>query len=222
MKHIRKYIYLFVLNLIVISMQAQSSGKSFSAFKQHEDSMKTYAFNIVNAREAADRFRSDSIFTKMLVRALKEPHSFYYPFDSLQTISRLYAPDSSFRIFTWQVVKDENTFRRHGAIQINTKDGSATLSSVTKLLLTNTDHVITNMNCGSNILRILEYRNGKKYYTLFGYDENNIRSTRNGLKSFALRTGQTVFSGPFSVLQKIRYRKQTRFKLSGVEGKYFV
>ena len=150
MKHILKYIYFLGLNLIVISLQAQSSGNSFSAFKQHEDSMKSYAFNIVNARGAAERFRADSIFTKMLVRALKEPYSFYYPFDSLHTISRLYAPDSSFRIFTWQVVKDENTFRRHGAIQINTKDGSLLLYPLLDKtpLHNNTDHITTTNTTG--------------------------------------------------------------------------
>ncbi|MBS1751303.1 MAG: hypothetical protein JST63_15495 [Bacteroidetes bacterium] len=221
MKHIRKYIYLFVLNLIVISMQAQSSGKSFSAFKQHEDSMKTYAFNIVNAREAADRFRSDSIFTKMLVRALKEPHSFYYPFDSLQTISRLYAPDSSFRIFTWQVVKDENTFRRHGAIQINTKDGSLQLYPLLDKtpLLTNTDHITTtNMNwVGAIYYRILENNyNGKKYYTLFGYDENNIRSTKKRIEVLHFdEQGRPVFGGPFFSFAKDQVPKpvQTRFTI---------
>jgi alginate O-acetyltransferase complex protein AlgI len=46
-------------------------------------------------------FRADSLFTKGLVQALKMPNSFNYPFDSLITISRIYAPDSSFRIFSY-------------------------------------------------------------------------------------------------------------------------
>src|ERR1700761_3057700 len=66
--------------------------------ERHEDSLKGYAYNIVNAETAADRFIDDSSFIRSLVRSLREPNSFYYPFDSLETISRLYAPDSSFRI----------------------------------------------------------------------------------------------------------------------------
>jgi hypothetical protein len=105
------YTYLFLLHffccVFVADVNAQSPQKTFGAsMPLRQDSMKQYAFDIVNAASAAERFNADSVFTKMLVRALKEPYSFYFPFDSLQTISRLYAPDSSFRIFTWQVVKD--------------------------------------------------------------------------------------------------------------------
>ena len=63
----------------------------------------------------------------MLVRSLKIPNSFYFPFDSLQTISKLYAPDSSFRIFTWQIKKDVYVFIQRGAIQMRTADGSLKL-----------------------------------------------------------------------------------------------
>ncbi len=221
MKHILKYIYFLGLNLIVISLQAQSSGNSFSAFKQHEDSMKSYAFNIVNARGAAERFRADSIFTKMLVRALKEPYSFYYPFDSLHTISRLYAPDSSFRIFTWQVVKDENTFRRHGAIQINTKDGSLLLYPLLDKtpLLNNTDHITTTNNnwVGAIYYRIIENNfKGQKFYTLLGYDENNFRSTKKRIEVLHFdEQGKPVFGGPFFSFAKDQTPKpvQTRFSI---------
>ena len=79
-----------------------------------------FAFDIVNAPEAGQRFRADSFFIRMLVRSLKIPNSFYFPFDSLQTISKLYAPDSSFRIFTWQVKKDVYVFMQRGAIQMRT------------------------------------------------------------------------------------------------------
>src|SRR3954471_20392171 len=67
-----------------------------------EDSLQVLSDSMVNAIAPAGRFRSDSTFIKTFVRALKTRHSFYYPFDSLQTVSKLYPPDSSFRIFTWQ------------------------------------------------------------------------------------------------------------------------
>src|SRR3954468_783332 len=109
------------------------SGKHISAsglaqFEKQQDSLKSLADNIVNAPEANQRFRSDSSFIRMLVRSLKIPHSFYYPFDSLLTISKLYAPDSSFRIFTWQIKKDVYVFLQRGAIQMRTSDGSLKLT----------------------------------------------------------------------------------------------
>lgn len=183
--------------------------------------MKTYAFDIVNARGAAERFRADSVFTKMLVRALKEPHSFSYPFDSLKTISRLYAPDSSFRIFTWQVIKDESTFRRHGAIQMNTKDGSLLLYPLLDKtsLLNNINHTTTtNKNwVGAIYYRIIENNfNGKKYYTLFGYDENNLRSTKKRIEVLHFdEQERPIFGGPFFSFEKDETPKpvQTRFSI---------
>ena len=222
MRRILPYIYLFCLDLIVISGAAQSAKSPFAAFMQaHEDSMKKYSFDIVNAREAGDRFRADSIFTRMLVRALKEPYSFSYPFDSLRTISRLYAPDSSFRIFTWQVVKDENTFHRHGAIQINTKDGSLKLYPILDktTLLENTNHITTTNGdwIGAIYYRIVETSfNGRKYYTLFGYDENNFRSTKKRIEVLRFdEQGRPVFGGPFFSFEKDETPKpvQTRFSI---------
>ena len=151
--------------------------------QQKEDSLKNFAVQILEGRDASDRFRADSQFTRMLVRALKIPYSFSYPFDSLETISRIYSPDTSFRIITWQVVKDENTFRRHGAIQMRTSDGSLKLFP----LLDNTRFsenwmdTITNNEAWVGAIYynvVLKKLGNKKYYTLFGYDEHNMRSTR--------------------------------------------
>ena len=91
---------------------------------QNEDSLKHYARKIINGINSADRFKADSLFTRLFMRTLKTPNSFYYPFDSLQSISRLYAPDSSFRIITWQLIINDRIVRQHGVIQMRTDDGS--------------------------------------------------------------------------------------------------
>lgn len=167
-----------------------------------EDSMKQYAHDIVNARQPADRVKADSIFTRMLVRALKEKHSFSYPFDSLQTISRLYAPDSSFRIFTWQLVRDETTFRRHGAIQMNTADGSLSLYPLLDKteLVKDIDNAITDNEewVGALYYKIIQttYQD-KNFYTLLGYDENSFRSTKKRIEVLTFNNGKPVFGGPF-------------------------
>lgn len=199
-----KYFFLAGISLVIQHSFAQSARSSFSTIlKQKEDSLKKYAFDIVNAREVADRFRADSMFTRILVRALKEPHSFSYPFDSLRTISRLYAPDSSFRIFTWQFVKDENVFRRHGAIQIRTNDGSLKLYPLidkTNVLEDINDIVTNNENwIGAIYYRIIQTsHNGKQFYTLLGYDENSFRSTRKRIEVLTFdANNKPVFGGPY-------------------------
>jgi hypothetical protein len=148
-----------------------------------EDSLKEFAFKIIKHEDAAVRLRSDSNFTRVIVRALKIPHSFEYPFDSLITISKIVAPDSSFRIFTWQLVKDESYCRQKGFIQMKTADGSLQLFPLRDVSEFTENPVDTIANHGGWVGAVYykmipkEYQ-GKKYYTLLGYDEHNERTTR--------------------------------------------
>jgi hypothetical protein len=170
------------------------------SFLKREDSLQTFAADIVNAQDAAIRFRSDSNFTKILVRALVQKNSFHHPFDSLSTISRLYPADSSFRIFTWQVVKDDDYCRQRGFIQMKTKDGSLKLfplRDVSEFTEAATD-TIANAGgwMGAVYYRIVQKENqGKKYYTLFGYDENNTRTTKKWIDILSFDERETPVFG---------------------------
>ena len=184
-----------------------------------EDSLKVLASTIVNGREAAERFRADSSFTRMLVRALRTRNSFSHPFDSLKSISRLYAPDSSFRIFTWQVVKDETLFRRHGAIQMRTPDGSLKLYPLIdrSQLIQDQRDTVTNHEwwIGSIYYRIvMKSHQGRNYYTLLGYDEHSMRSTRKRVEVLHFDDqGRPIFGGGFFSFVPDAERKalQSRF-----------
>ena len=81
------------------------SNSDRKILQKKEDSLKIFARQLVQSEDAGERFTADSQFTKMFVRALKIKGSFDYPFDSLNTISMLSPKDSSFKIYTWQLVK---------------------------------------------------------------------------------------------------------------------
>ncbi|MEI6265650.1 MAG: hypothetical protein WCP74_11130 [Sphingobacteriia bacterium] len=168
-----------------------------------EQSLSKYAYDIVNAEEITDRLRADSFFTKNLVQALKTPYSFNYAFDSLKTISRLYAPDSSFRIITWQLMKDFTYYRYKGAIQLKTPDGSLKLIPLydgTDFTERPVDSVRTNENwIGALYYNIvLKKFNNKNYYTLIGYDENDARSTKKWLEVLTFdNNNKPLFGGRF-------------------------
>ena len=186
---------------------------------QQQDSLAGYGQQMVASTDAATRFRSDSIFTRILVRALKTPHSFQFPFDSLTTISRLYSPDSAFRIFTWQVSRDEDLHRRHGAIQMKTNDGSLKLFPLIdrSFLINDQKDTVTNHEwwIGAIYYKILLHElNKKKYYTLLGYDENSIRSTKKRIEVLHFNdNGQPVFGGSFFSFAQdtVRKKDQSRF-----------
>src|SRR5215218_7711074 len=110
MTQIRSFL-IFLLFSVSLSVMGQTLSKqSLLNLGKDEDSMKTYSRQMIIEKTATQRFFADSVFIRMLVRSLKTPHSFYYPFDSLETVSRIYAPDSSFRIFSWEFSRDENFY----------------------------------------------------------------------------------------------------------------
>jgi hypothetical protein len=189
--------------------------------KIKEDSLSVIGKQIVASEEASVRFRSDSQFTRLLVRSLKTPFSFNYPFDSLTTISRLYSPDSLFRIFTWQVSRDADLHRRHGAIQMRTADGSLKLFPLIdrSIVIQNQEDTVTNNEwwIGAIYYRVIkkEYNN-KNYYTLFGYDENSIRSTKKRIEVLTFdEKGSPVFGGKYFTFEKDTINKpvQSRYTI---------
>lgn len=178
----------------------QTPKESFAKIAQKEDSLKGPAFKIIRGINAADRFKADSLFTKIFVRALALPNSFEYPFDSLETISKLYAPDSSFRIFTWQMVINDYVIRQHGAIQMKTKDGSLKLFPLidkSEVCSSPADTIADNKGwIGAVYYKIiLKEAFDKKFYTLIGFDENNIRSTKKIIDILTFADGKPRFGG---------------------------
>jgi len=70
---------LFTFYIQPLSAQHLTSIEK-KAFVIREDSLKPFANNIVLDEDAGKRLKSDSIFTRTLVRALKIKNSFYFPF----------------------------------------------------------------------------------------------------------------------------------------------
>lgn len=166
-----------------------------------EEGMKEDSRAILFGTEPADRVAADSIFTRKFVQALKVSNSFYYPFDSLITISKLYAPDSTFRIFTWNLIIHDNSIRQHGAIQMRTKDGSLKLFPLidkSDIIENRWDTIADNRGwVGAVYYKIIRKElNGEPVYTLLGFDENNIRSNIKMIDVLRFKNGEPVFGAP--------------------------
>ena len=199
----KKTCLLSLLSIIFFTVSAQHISKEDkNTLRQQEDILKNYSNQLVKNDTPLVRFTNDSLFTRMLVKALKTPYSFYFPFDSLQTISKLYSPDSSFRIFTWQMVVNDNLTRQHGAIQMKTYDGSLKLFPLIDKS-DNTDNITDTAGnnkgwIGAVYYKIIENRSSNQnYYTLLGYDENNSRSNRKIIEVLSFSNDEPLFGGRY-------------------------
>lgn len=195
--------------------------------QKKEDSLKVLAQSFLTAAETEDRMRNDSLFIKTLLRSLLVKHSFYYPFDSVKGVSHLYAPDSSFRIFTWQLnFQNEYAFsRQRGAIQHRTSDGSLKLVPLTDYSEFAENPIDSargkNSWIGAVYYNIIQTEHaGKNYYTLFGFDGNSYRTNKKWIDVLTFNAQkQPVFGAQQyftftndSVKRKPQYRYGIEYK----------
>lgn len=180
-------IILSILFLLAQSSFAQQKITPADAkvLRQKEDSLKVLAKTFLTADATEERMHKDSLFIKTLIRSLQVKNSFYFPFDSLQGVSHLYAPDSTFRIFTWQLdFQDSYAYtRQRGAIQFRTPDGSLKLTPL-KDYSEFADNPLDSSRTKNTWIGAVYYNiiktsfNGKDYYTLFGFDGNSYRTNK--------------------------------------------
>src|SRR5437773_4168854 len=216
-----KYILLIVIALASAAPFCNAQ-KILSAdrrkLKEKEDSLQHLAADIILDSLTAGRMRSDSFFVKTLIRALQIKNSFYYPFDSVHGVSKLYAPDSSFRIFTWNISFDDYYSRQRGAIQVRTTDGSLKLTAL-RDFSEFTPNALDSARTKTNWIGAVYYDivktsfNGKNYYTLIGFDNNSVMSNKKWLEVLSFdERNEPVFGGKYFSFEKDSVKRPTQFR----------
>jgi hypothetical protein len=226
---------LTIFLLIGSTLQAQKITKSdLKALNKKQDSLGILSWRTINEISSVNRLISDSVFTKVFVRALSIKNSFYYGFDSVQ-IAKTYAPDSSFKIFTWQVERGKDKIRQRGVIQYKTADGKMKITP----LLDNSEFMddLTQVSNSRNWVGAIYYKillneyQGKKYYTLIGLDENNSESNKKWVEVLTFNeNNEPIFGGPYikHTTQGMRnrfgieYKKDARVKLNWDEDQQMI
>jgi hypothetical protein len=221
-----KIVYLFIALLVLQEAKAQSiiAAPDLKLLRQKEDSLKVLARTFLTAEATGERMRKDSLFVKTLIRSLQVRNSFHYPFDSLRGVSHLYAPDSSFRIFSWQLdFQDSYAYaRQRGAIQFRTADGSLKLIPLKDYSEFADDPIDSTRNrntwIGAVYYNIVKTEHaGKNYYTLFGFDGNSYRTNKKWIDVLTFdNQGQPVFGAKqFFSFEKdsVKRRPQYRYAI---------
>ncbi|MBD0279280.1 MAG: hypothetical protein ICV81_15165 [Flavisolibacter sp.] len=217
----RSFLIVPLLLLFLFSASGQKlTADEVKALRKKEDSLKTLAKDLIVDSLTASRMRKDSLFIRTLVRSLQVKNSFYYPFDSVQGISKLYAPDSTFRIFSWSLNFDDYYSRQRAAIQLRTTDGSLKLIPLrdySEFTDRPWDSVRTKDNwIGAVYYNIIKTQyNGKNYYTLFGIDYNSVRSNKKWIEVMTFNDrGLPVFGGPFFTFEKDSVKRPSQYRYS--------
>ena len=186
----------------VVSAQKINSA-DLKVLRAKEDTLKNLSMHLNTDSLPQQRMLADSAFTKVLVRSLQVKHSFLFPFDSIRGVSKIYSPDSLFRIITWNISYNDYYSRQRGAIQFRTSDGSLKLTPL-RDASEFTDKPQDSVRTRSNWIGAMYYNmvktehKGKSYYTLFGFDNNSAQSSMKWVEVMHFNEKkEPVFGGPF-------------------------
>jgi len=221
MKNITRLMKIFFSQILLIlsccfvtkaqSPNAHPDGQQMLKF---QDSLVSLGFDLVNKETEPDRITANYTFIKTLVGALKTQNSFNFTFDSLKTVSVLPSPDGTFRIFSWYVQNDDESYRYYGTIQMRTPDGKLQLFPLvdyTPFMKSAADTVTTNDKWyGAKYYTIIPVtRNVRSpYYILLGWKGNNIESTKRVIEVLSFKDGKAYFGMPVFDGDKDRPNKQ--------------
>jgi hypothetical protein len=210
-----KFVIVILLGFVTLNVHAQRLSQADRAsLEALQDSLRAMSYDVINGKTESVRQQRNDAFIPKLVSALKTKYSFYYPFDSVLTMAKVYPKDSSFRIFTWPLESDNSTFRHYGVIQMNTKDGSLKLFPLfdNSDFSRNTDTITNNRGwIGCLYYGIIQrhYFNAE-YYTLFGWDANSQTSQKKIAEMLTFKNGEPVFGGPYFSFAEDTVPKPTR------------
>jgi len=164
--------------------------ENYDVLRQHEDSLQQMLKKMVEMTVFEEKKAYCYKFIPKLISALKVKGSFEYPFDSLKIISMLTPTDKKFRIFTWMLEEVDTVgnslitnYRYYGAIQMNNEEEFELYGLVDKSTETSSpeaQELSPKDWFGALYYNIIQKRTpkGQTYYTLFGWDGNNERSTK--------------------------------------------
>ncbi len=191
------------MNLSVIQAQDLIKGISdqdLDSLKNLEIQMQGQAEQIIECADFSTRKTSCYSLIRNLVVALNLPGSFNYPFDSLKQISIVKSPDDKFRIFTWNLRNNDDSYRFYGAIQRNEKTGVTLipLFDAGPLIKKPEDTTVdNNFWWGALYYKIIPVNaKNETYYTLLGWNGASKKSNKKVIDVLRFQEGAVVFGAP--------------------------
>ncbi|MCB0510002.1 MAG: hypothetical protein H6579_09055 [Chitinophagales bacterium] len=192
---------ILLTSISLLSWSQNLNAKELAKFEAAEQVLrKEVSYFKMDSLSFEERVKHIHDFIPRFVAILKDKNSFAYPFDSLNSIMKVYAPDSSFRIFTWQLKEPLGTHKYYGALQMNSESLKLfPLFDYSDTMDVHPQDILSFDNWyGAIYYQCLQNQvGGKNYYTLFGFDEADFVSNRKLMEFLSFdEEGKPVFGAP--------------------------
>lgn len=213
---------------------AQLSEADTKYYMELEDSLQHIQERVFKSKKESNRFEANKQFLSLWASILKDEKSMQFPFDSINEIYHLYAPDKKFRIITWNIFKEDGTHAFFGFLQVNnvktTKKGLFKKETVTQYevypLLDKSGTVKTPENYVSDPTKwfgMLYYeiiKSDDEFYTLLGWDGNDKLTQRKFIDVLYFKPdgspvfGKDVFKFPGKFAKRVMFEYASEVAMS--------
>jgi len=222
-----------VVPLCVFAQHSDDSG-NIKQLMVLQDRLNHLGKKVINDDTEMERMNSNAEFIQTLVLALKVPHSFNFPFDSVKSVKILNSPDNRYRIISWFLAFDDGSYRFYGTIQMNTGDKLEMypLTDYSPNIKNAEDTVTNNMKWfGAQYYKIIPVYSGQNpYYVLLGWKGNNIKSTKKVIEVLSFNhegkpvLGMPVFIGNGKTRKRVvfEYARQVSMLLKYDENQHLI
>ncbi len=209
-----KAILLLFCSFLFSTSHAQITADELRQIKGMEDTLRIYGDSLINSPLEENRTIASYRIIKTLSRALKVKNSFYYQWDTLLPWKIITPEDDSFKMFLWYTRSDIDAYKYYGTIQMRS-DTLRMFPLIDYSDYTDKPENITVDNenwYGALYYGVKTVKVGKvKYYTLFGWDGNNLTSNKKIIDILWFQKGSPRFGAP--IIQPEKGKLVNRFIL---------
>lgn len=220
----------FLAVLVIICLTTSSTLAQRSHSRSDLDSLYKYELKLIaigdsmlDGSNQMVRVKSLLKFIPLLVKTLKIPGSFDYPFDSLRFMYTFTPPDRRFRLYNWNLQFGNGSFRYYGVIQMKNEDSLQLIplyDQVSDFLVNAEDTVLKSEDwMGAQYYQLIQKgEKNKRYYVLLGWDGFRYNSTKKVIDVLTINEeGQPRFGAPvFHVDEKVKTRMIFQFRENAI------
>tara|TARA_B100000579_G_C22766962_1_gene821970 strand:+ start:275 stop:1087 length:813 start_codon:yes stop_codon:yes gene_type:complete len=172
-------LHIHLLFIIILSQIAFTQ----ESFYKNKQTLIQLSNEIINSEADSIKKKASKIFKIKLLEIINQPKSYLLNFDQIDILSSLQPKDKSFKILTWFTPYNNGTYEYFGIIQTCKKNGKKcnifNLSTIDLFDNILTDNLSINEWYGCMYYEIIPIKINKNiYYTLLGWDGNDINTTK--------------------------------------------
>ena len=188
-----------------------------------EDSLVFLADSMYFSSLDESRIDGSYEFIRVFKELIKNKSSFSAPLNKLkEKIVIINAPDNSFKIYNWEIIRSPVERRYYGAIQTNQGETIPLVDISDQIIRGAEDSLFSNTRWYGNLYyNILDKEvNGQKLYFLFGWNGNSMNCERKMVDAFQFDpNGKGLFGAPiFSILDRGKRKTSNRLLLECQKG----